>query len=338
MKINRTEPLVLAAANPAQSKKRLDAVSFDTLKRYLPILTLAILVMLVSLYNPDFLLLNNLFQLLQDASTLFIMALGMTFVIYIGGIDLSAQSIASMSTVVLVVLLTQIGILALPVALLGGALFGCISGWVHTRFKISSFITTLAIGGVAYATGQVLSGQRAFYIPADIRNETVGWMTGTLFSLPNEIVIATVLLLGALFVERRTTLGRQMKAIGAGEAAAWASGVKVMKVKMITFAIAGAFSAFAGILLAARLSGASPTMADQFLLPAIVAVLLGGTPLTGGVGGVLNTLIGTLIVAVIRTSMTYLNVEAQAQQIFFGALMIVAIAFTIDRSKMITVK
>ena len=79
-------------------------------------------------------------------------------------------------------------------------------------------------------------------------------------------------------------------------------------------------------------------MADQFLLPAIVAVLLGGTPLTGGVGGVLSTLIGTLIVAVIRTSMTYLNVEAQAQQIFFGVLMIVAIAMTIDRAKISTVK
>ena len=88
----------------------------------------------------------------------------------------------------------------------------------------------------------------------------------------------------------------------------------------------------------ARLSGASPTMADQFLLPAIVAVLLGGTPLTGGVGGVLSTLIGTLIVAVIRTSMTYLNVEAQAQQIFFGVLMIAAIAMTIDRAKISTVK
>ncbi len=112
-------------------------------------------------------------------------------------------------------------------------------------------------------------------------------------------------------MERRTALGRHMKAIGAGESAALASGVKVIKVKIITFAIAGAFSAAAGVLLATRLSGASPTMADQFLLPAIVAVLLGGTPLTGGVGGVLSTLIGTLIVAVIRTSMTYLNVEAQ---------------------------
>lgn len=337
MKSIRSDLLAVPTKNNTGSPTRPPLTGREKITRYLPILTLVVLVALVSLYNPDFLKPDNIFQLLQDASTLFIMAIGMTFVIYIGGIDLSAQSIASMSTVVLVILLSQTGVLAIPLTLAVGALFGAISGWVHTRFKISSFITTLAVGGIAYASGQVISGQRAFYIPGDIRSQTVGWMTSTVFTLPMEIIIAAVLLL-ALLMERRTALGRHMKAIGAGESAALASGVKVIKVKIITFAIAGAFSAAAGVLLATRLSGASPTMADQFLLPAIVAVLLGGTPLTGGVGGVLSTLIGTLIVAVIRTSMTYLNVEAQAQQIFFGVLMIAAIAMTIDRAKISTVK
>ncbi|HIF5758920.1 TPA: ABC transporter permease [Raoultella ornithinolytica] len=334
MKIIRSDLLAVPTKNNTGSPTRPPLTGREKITRYLPILTLVVLVALVSFYNPDFLKPDNIFQLLQDASTLFIMAIGMTFVIYIGGIDLSAQSIASMSTVVLVILLSQTGVLAIPLTLA----FGAISGWVHTRFKISSFITTLAVGGIAYASGQVISGQRAFYIPGDIRSQTVGWMTSTVFTLPMEIIIAAVLLLLALLMERRTALGRHMKAIGAGESAALASGVKVIKVKIITFAIAGAFSAAAGVLLATRLSGASPTMADQFLLPAIVAVLLGGTPLTGGVGGVLSTLIGTLIVAVIRTSMTYLNVEAQAQQIFFGVLMIAAIAMTIDRAKISTVK
>ena len=330
MKITRSDLLAVPTKNNTGSPTRPPLTGREKITRYLPILTLVVLVALVSLYNPDFLKPDNIFQLLQDASTLFIMAIGMTFVIYIGGIDLSAQSIASMSTVVLVILLSQTGVLAIPLTLAVGALFGAISGWVHTRFKISSFITTLAVGGIAYASGQVISGQRAFYIPGDIRSQTVGWMTSTVFTLPMEIIIAAVLLLLALLMERRTALGRHMKAIGAGESAALASGVKVIKVKIITAA--------AGVLLATRLSGASPTMADQFLLPAIVAVLLGGTPLTGGVGGVLSTLIGTLIVAVIRTSMTYLNVEAQAQQIFFGVLMIAAIAMTIDRAKISTVK
>jgi ribose transport system permease protein len=91
-------------------------------------------------------------------------------------------------------------------------------------------------------------------------------------------------------------------------------------------------------MLAARLSGGSPSAADQFLLPAIVAVLVGGTPLTGGVGGVVNTLIGALIVAVIRASMVYLNIPAEGQQIFFGCVLIAAIGLTIDRRKLRTVK
>jgi ribose transport system permease protein len=107
---------------------------------------------------------------------------------------------------------------------------------------------------------------------------------------------------------------------------------------MLAFAISGALAAIAGLLFSVKLSGGAPTIANGFLLPAIVAVLVGGTPLTGGVGGVLNTAIGTLIVAVIRASMLYFGVQATQQQMVFGLVLIVAIALTIDRSKLRTVK
>ena len=107
---------------------------------------------------------------------------------------------------------------------------------------------------------------------------------------------------------------------------------------MLAFALSGMLAAIAGLLFSAKLSGGSPTLANGFLLPAIVAVLVGGTPLTGGVGGVINTLIGTLIVAVIRSSMLYFEVDATMQQMVFGIILIVAIAATIDRSKMRIVK
>lgn len=313
-------------------------MSHQTLTRYLPYMTLFGLVLMVSLYAPAFLRIENILQITQDISTLFIMAMGMTFVIYIGGIDLSSQSIASMSTVIVSLLLPSLGVAAVPAVILVGAFYGTISGLVHTRFKIASFITTLAVGGIAYATGQVVSGQRSSYMPVDLRELSLGWMVGNTGGIPHEIFVAFGLLAIALFVERCTTFGRSLKAVGAGELAAIASGLRVTKVKVAAFAMSGAFAAMAGVLLATRLSGGSPTMADQFLLPAIVAVLVGGTPLTGGVGGVLNTLIGALIVAVIRTSMTYLEVPAQAQQIFFGAVLIIAIALTIDRSKVKIVK
>jgi ribose transport system permease protein len=112
----------------------------------------------------------------------------------------------------------------------------------------------------------------------------------------------------------------------------------VSRYKILAFAISGALAAVAGLMFSIKLSGGAPTIANGFLLPAIVSVLVGGTPLTGGVGGVLNTVIGTLIVAVIRASMLYLEINATQQQMVFGIVLIGAIALTIDRSKLRTVK
>lgn len=161
---------------------------------------------------------------------------------------------------------------------------------------------------------------------------------GKSFGIPHELFIAGVLVLIAVFVEKRTVFGRSLKAIGAGEPAAVTSGLNVTRIKILAFALSGALAAIAGLLFAVKLSGGSPTIANGFLLPAIVAVLVGGTPLTGGVGGVVNTMIGTLIVAVIRSSMLYFEIDATKQQMVFGLVLIAAIALTIDRSKLRIVK
>jgi len=163
-------------------------------------------------------------------------------------------------------------------------------------------------------------------------------MVGTSYGVPNELLIAAVLVLAGVYIERRTVFGRSLKAIGAGELAAVASGINVTRIKILAFAISGSLAAIAGLLFSVKLSGGSPTLANGFLLPAIVAVLVGGTPLTGGVGGVVNTMIGTLIVAVIRTSMLYFEIDATKQQMVFGVVLIVAIAMTIDRAKLKIVK
>jgi ribose transport system permease protein len=313
-------------------------MKLENLKQHFPWITLLVLIALVGAMDPNFLRPQNLIQLAGDISTLFIMALGMTFVIYIGGIDLSAQSVANMTTVIATLLLPVLGVVTALVCIGVGLAAGFLSGVVSSRMKVPSFIATLAIGGIALSVGQYASGQRALYMDATLRDQAFGWMVGKTAGIPHEMIIAVVLLLLALFVERRTTLGRALKAIGAGELAAVASGLRVDRFKIIAFAISGAFAAIAGLLFAVKLSGGSPVMAEGFLLPAIVAVLVGGTPLTGGVGGVLNTLIGALIVAVIRTSMLYLEISATKQQMFFGIILIIAIALTIDRSKMKTVK
>lgn len=296
------------------------------------------LVAIVGMADPGFLKPQNLMSLAGDIVPLFIMALGLTFAIYIGGIDLSAQSMANMVTVIASVYLASMGAWVALLCVAAGFLLGTLSGYITTRLYVPSFISTLAVGGVAFSVAQWLSGQRALNMDAAQRNETFGWMIGRTWGVPNELLIAAVLLLVCLFIERRTILGRALKAVGAGELAAAASGLNVARYKILAFAISGALAAIAGLLFAVKLSGGAPTIANGFLLPAIVAVLVGGTPLTGGVGGVLNTVIGTLIVAVIRASMLYFEIDATQQQMVFGIVLIGAIALTIDRAKLRTVK
>ncbi|WP_218510979.1 ABC transporter permease [Variovorax sp. dw_308] len=313
-------------------------MNFEKLRPHLPWLTLLGLTLAVSAINPGFLLPSNLLQMTADVSTLFVMALGITLVIFIGGIDLSAQSVANMTTVLATLSLPWLGVWS-AIGVIGvGALLGFVSGYASTRLKVPSFIATLAIGGIALSVGQFASGQRAIFMDAGMREQAFGWVTESTAGVPHEVLIAGALLAVMLFVERRTTFGRALKAIGAGEPAAAASGLNVDRYKIAVYTLSGLIAAFAGLLFSVKLAGGAPNLAEGFLLPAIVAVLIGGTPLTGGVGGVLNTLIGAMIVAVIRTGMVYLEVPATAQQIVFGIVLTVAIALTIDRSKLATVK
>ncbi|WP_299866500.1 ABC transporter permease [uncultured Hoeflea sp.] len=313
-------------------------MTLERLKPHLPWITLLALVLVVGIGDSNFLKPQNLIAMAADIVPLFIMALGMTFAIYIGGIDLSAQSVANMTTVIATVALPLFGPFTALLCIVAGLALGGVSGYVTTRLLVPSFISTLAIGGIAYSIGQYLSGQRALYMDAAMRDGYFGWMVGSSFGIPHELFIGAVLVIAAYFVQSRTVFGRSLKAVGAGEPAAVASGINVARIKIMAFAISGALAAIAGLLFSVKLSGGSPTIANGFLLPAIVAVLVGGTPLTGGVGGVINTLIGTLIVAVIRSSMLYFEVDATRQQMVFGLVLIIAIAMTIDRSKLRVVK
>jgi len=313
-------------------------MNIEKLRSHFPWFTLIVLGGLVSVINTGFLRPESLLQMASDVSALFVMALGITLVIYIGGIDLSSQSVANMTTVLVTVALPVYGIWTACVVILVGGFIGAASGVASTKLKVPSFIATLALGGVALSIGAYISKQQSVSMDSEMRQQNFSWIYGATARVPNEILIAFALFLLLLFLERRTTFGRTLKAIGAGELAAVASGLRVSRYKTAAYAISGMLAAAAGVIFAARLAGGGPNVAEGFLLPAIVAVLIGGTPLTGGVGGVLNTMIGTMIVAVIRTGMVYLDLPAQSQQFFFGLMLIIAIALTMDRSKLSTVK
>lgn len=313
-------------------------MKIERLRAHLPWITLVVLALLVSIGHREFLAPANLLQMAADISALFVMALGITLVIYIGGIDLSSQSLANMATVLATVMLPVAGPWTAVLVLLAGAVLGGASGVASTKLKVPSFIATLAVGGIALSFGAYVSKQQSVSMDAELRAQNFGWIYGTIGPIPNEVIISLVLLGLLLFIERRTTLGRTLKAIGCGELAALASGIRVDRYKIAAYAVSGLLATAAGLIFAARLAGGGPSVAEGFLLPAITAVLVGGTSLSGGVGGVLNTFIGTLIVAVIRTGMVYLEVPAESQQFVFGLMLIVAIAATIDRSKLSMVK
>jgi ribose transport system permease protein len=309
----------------------------DDIRKWLPLATLAILILVVGIAQPSFLQPGTLIELASDTAVLFILATGVTFVIMLGGIDLSIQSMASLASVIVALTITRLGYGSFVLAIVIGAIAGFLSGIVHVRLKIPSFIATLAMGGVLFSAALVISKQRSITLD-EAGRAYQAWITGQAFGLPNVIFIGLLVLAAAHIVQAHTRFGRYSAAIGAGEPAAYASGVKVGRQKIFAFVLSASFAAVAGVVLAGRLASGSPTLAAELLLPSIAAVVVGGTAITGGVGSIWRTLVGALIISVVRIGMTFLGVNIFAQNIVFGAVLIGAVAITIDRSKIPIVK
>jgi ribose transport system permease protein len=312
-------------------------IGWDRMRQWLPLATLLILVCVVGVMQPIFLQPSTLLQLASDTAVLFILATGVTFVIMLGGIDLSIQSMASFASVIVALTVARLGYGAFVLAVGVGALVGLLSGLAHVKLKVPSFIATLATGGVLFSAALVSSKQRSITL-GDVERSYQTWITGQVLDVPNVIWVGLVVLAIAHILQAHTRFGRYSAAIGAGEPAAYASGVKVDRQKVFAYVLSAGFAALAGVILAGRLASGSPTLAAEMLLPSIAAVVVGGTAITGGVGSIWRTLVGALIISVVRIGMTFLGVNIFAQNIVFGAVLIGAVAITIDRSKIPIVK
>ena len=314
-----------------------DPVVRARLRTAAPSLLLVALVILIAAVTPGFGTPQTLLVVLADTATLYLLAAGQTFVTLIGGVDLSLQAVASLSSVVLALLVARFGYGAFLVAVLVGTVFGLCSGFVHVRLRVPSFIATLATGGVMSGSALLLSDAHAIPIGENGR-DYLTVITGNLLGVPHVIWLGGVVLLIGIVVQRFSAFGRYSVAIGAGEPAAWASGVRVERQKIICFVVSGTLAGLAGVVLAARMASGSPTLANELLLPSIAAVVVGGTAVTGGVGGIGRTMIGALIISVVRIGMIFVGVDIFAQQIVFGTVLILAVGITIDRSKILIVK
>jgi ribose transport system permease protein len=315
----------------------LHRIGIERLRQATPLFTLIVLMALVGSLQPSFLTPETLLQLASDTATLFVLACGSSFVIMLGGIDLSIQAMASLASVIVALSIDQLGYGSFVLAVLAGALFGALAGLAHVKLKIPSFIATLAVGGVLAGIALVISHEHSITLD-ERQREYLTWITGTTLGIPHEVFIGLAVLLLGHIVQARTRFGRYSAAIGAGEAAAFASGVKVDRQKIVAFTLSSAFAGLAGVILTGRLASGSPTLANELLLPAIAAVVVGGTAITGGVGSIGRTMIGALIISVVRIGMTFIGVDIFAQQIVFGVMLVMAVAVTIDRSKIPIVK
>lgn len=308
-----------------------------TLRDLAPPALLVALVGLVELFAPGFVTTDTLVMVLADTAVLFVLATAETFVIMLGGIDLSTQALASLASVLLAQLLVPLGYLAFPAVVLAGAAFGLLSGFVHVRLRVPSFVATLATGGVVAGLALLAARGRAITID-EVGRGYAGWINGAVWGVPAVVGIAALVGVLAFVSLQYTRFGRHTVAVGAGEPAARAAGVDVARTKILAFGASGTLAAVAGVLLAARLSSGSPTLANQLMLPAIAAVIVGGTAITGGLGNIGRTAVGALIISIVRIGMTFVGVNIFAENVVFGTVLIAAVAVTIDRSKIPIVK
>ncbi|MFI2615178.1 substrate-binding domain-containing protein [Streptomyces sp. NPDC018584] len=288
---------------------------------------LIVLVVAMSLLSGDFLTTQNLLNVGVQAAVTAILAFGVTFVIVSAGIDLSVGSVAALSATVLAWSATSEGLpvwLAVVLAVGTGMACGFVNGLLVSYGKLPPFIATLAMLSVARGLSLVISQGSPIPFPDAVSHlgDTVGgW-------LPVPVVVMVVMGLVTALVLGRTFIGRSMYAIGGNEEAARLSGLRVKRQKLVIYALSGLFAAVAGIVLASRLVSAQPQAAQGYELDAIAAVVIGGASLAGGVGKASGTLIGALILAVLRNGLNLLSVSAFWQQVVIGV--VIALAVLLD--------
>lgn len=312
------------------------------LLRLRAVVALVVLSVAFAMLSPEFLTAGNMTILVKHVAINAILAIGMTFVILSGGIDLSVGSIAGLAGMVAGALLTQ-GIvleawdvavyphasLVVVVALVSGTLLGAVNGILVARLRVAPFIATLGMLYVARGAALLLSGGATYPNlggSADLGTTGFTWLgTGTFVGLPMPIWIMALVAIVAAVVAARTPFGRQVYAIGGNERAARLAGVEVARVKVRVYAMSGACAALVGVLIAAQLGAAHPATGETFELNAIAAVVLGGTSLMGGRGTVTGTLIGAFVIGVLADGLVLLGVSEFWQMVIKGLVIVLAV-------------
>jgi erythritol transport system permease protein len=314
----------------------------DLLMRLRAVIALVALIVAFAALSPEFLTAANMTILVKHVAINAILAIGMTFVILSGGIDLSVGSLVGLAGMVGGALISK-GVvvpgadvvfyphasLAIVAALAVGTAAGGLNGVLVSRFNVAPFIATHGALYVARGAAVLLSGGATYpNLTGDpsIGNTGFTWIgAGTLLGLPVPIWLMAGAAAVAMFVSRRTPFGRQVYAIGGNEKAALHAGVRVGHVKIRVYAVSGFCAALVGLLIAAQLGAAHPATGETFELNAIAAVVLGGTSLMGGRGSIAGTLVGAFVIGVLADGLVLLGVSEFWQMVVKGLVIVVAV-------------
>lgn len=298
------------------------------------ILALIILMVFVSILNPTFLQANNLMNLMRQLIINGFIALGMTFVILTGGIDLSVGSTLALTSAIFAGLL-QNGMntgLAILVAVGLGLILGLINGILITKGKLAPFIVTLATMTIFRGLTLVYTDGRPIAGPKD--NFAFKFLgKGQIFGIPFQVILFILAFLCLWIILNKTSLGRKIYAVGGNEKASFISGINIDKVKIWVYVISSLMAVLSGLVLTSRLNSAQPTAGAAYEMDAIAAVVLGGTSMTGGSGSLTGTLIGILILGVLNNGLNLLGVSSFYQQIVKGIVILIAVLIDRKRNK-----
>ena len=319
------------AYRSATSAKRL----LSGLYQFRALVALLLLIVGLTLLSDAFFSVQNFLNVGQQVAVLSIVALGATFVIISGGIDLSVGSVLALSSAVFAAMFANIGLpwpLAALVGLLVGGVCGVANGLVIVYGRLPPFIATLAMLSVARGLALVVTGGR----PISGFPDSFRWLAGRElpFDLPFSVLLTLMLFAAGSVVLRRTVFGRATYAIGGNEEATRRAGIKLDRNKLAIYTLAGVLAALGGLVLTARLNSAQPQAGAGLELDVIAAVVIGGASLSGGVGTAFGTLIGALIIGFLRNGLNLLNVSSFWQQVVVGVVIALAVMTDTLRRRM----
>ena len=292
-----------------------------------PLIGLILLCAFLTFATDSFFSIRNFLNILDQVTVIGIIAVGMTFVILLGGIDLSVGSVLALAMMVLGFLNVEAGLpmgVAIPAAIAAAAVAGLISGLLITEFKVPPFIATLAMMSIARGLASMITnGSQIIGFPAWFNMGAIIRYGGV---LTMTVAVMFVVFAFALLFQRYREGGRSLYAVGGNPEVARLAGINVNRVTLLVYTACAALSGLAGILLAARLDAVQPTIGIAYELDAIAAVVIGGTSLSGGTGGIGGTIIGVLIIGVLRNGLNLLSVSPFLQAVIIGLVIVMAVA------------